>query len=98
MLSMIFANLIEKHRLSRRFNVITPEGVFELVYNGEGMGYEEIIIDNKIASRIKSYVWYVPKFEFFIGSLPAKVEVSVSGWLKISCFSIIINNETVYTE
>lgn len=98
MLFMIFANLIEKHRLSRKFNVITPEGVFEVIYNGEGMGYEEIIVDNQIASRMKSYLWYVPRFEFFIGSSPAIVEVSVSNWHKIVHFTVVIANETVYTE
>ena len=95
---MIFANLIEKRRLFRKINVITQEGVFEVIYNGQGMGYEEIIVNNKIANRTHSYLWYVPEFEFLVGNLPAKVRVGVSVRMKIKQFSLTVSDENVYAE
>ena len=95
---MIVANLIVKNWLYRKINVITSEGVFEIVYDGNGLGYEEVLVDGEIATRINSYLWYVPKFEFFVGSLRAKITVSVWVWLQIRSFAIEIDNETVYSE
>jgi len=95
---MFVANLIEKRRLVREFNVITSEGVFEVIYDGTGIGYEEIIVHNQTASRKKSYLWYVPEFEFYIGKLSAKVEVGVSVLLKINRFNLTISGENVYSE
>lgn len=95
---MFIANLIEQSRLIRKFNVVTTEGVFEVVYDGRGMGYEEIIVDNETACRTKSFWWYVPEFEFLIVNTPAKIEVVVSIWLKISRFNLIISGASVYSE
>jgi hypothetical protein len=95
---MIFANLIEKRRLFRKINVVTPEGVFEVIYNGQGLGYEEIVVNNEIANRTNSYFWYVPEFEFRLGNLPAKVNVSVSVQMKIKQFSLTVSGEEIYTD
>ncbi len=95
---MLIANLIEKRRLVRIFNVVTSDGVFEVIYNGTGMGYEEIIVDDQIAVRTSSYFWYVPKFEFLIGRASARVEVGISFWLEINQFNLIIAGESVYSE
>jgi len=95
---MFIANLIEQSRLVRKFNVITNEGLYEVIYNGTGMGYEEIIVNGEIACRTNSYLWYVPQFEFLIGNTSAKVEVSVSVWMKIQHFNLIIAGVSVYSE
>ena len=95
---MFIANLIEKHWLYRTFNVITPEGLFEVVYNGHGLGFEEVIVNGEIASRVESYFWYVPKFKFNIGNSPAKIEISVWAWFQIRHFNLEINGESVYDE
>lgn len=95
---MNVANLIDQGRLTRTFSVITGEGVFEVVYDGNGMGYEEVLVDGETARRIPSFWWYVPRFEFSIGSLPAVVRVSVSPLIRISGFSLEIDGISVYTE
>ena len=95
---MALANLLEKRRLSRDLSVITPEGVFDVKYNGNGMGYEEVLVDGKTAKRTISIWWYVPRFEFNIGNQTAVVNVGVSPLLKIKRFKLQINGETVYSE
>lgn len=95
---MALANLIEKHRLTRSFSVVTGEGVFEVAYNGTGFGYEEILVNGETARRTGSFWWYVPKFEFFIGNLPSSVLVSVSPLMKISKFTLLIDGRIVYRE
>ena len=95
---MSLANLIEKSRLTRKFSVVTAEGVFEVVYDGKGLGYEEVIVDGIIARRMPSFWWYVPRFDFNIGSLPAVVKVSVSAVLKIDKFSLLVNDVLIYDE
>lgn len=95
---MLIANLIEKQRLRRKLNVVTPEGVFEVIYNGDGLGYEEVLVDDRIASRMTSLFWFVPRFEFPIGSLPATIEVSVAASMKIKGFSLTVAGEVVYSE
>jgi hypothetical protein len=95
---MSLANLIEKSRLTRKFSVVTTEGVFDVVYDGKGLGYEEILVDGQIAKRTPSFWWYIPRFEFEIGSLPAVVLVSVSAALKIDKFSLLVDDIVVYDE
>jgi hypothetical protein len=95
---MVLANLIEKRRLSRDLSVVTSEGVFDVKYDGKGMGYEEILVDGKTAKRTVSVWWYVPRFEFNIGNQIAVVNVGVSPFLKINRFNLEINGETVYSE
>lgn len=95
---MLIANLIERSRLTRKFNVVTNEGLYEVVYDGTGMGYEQIVVNNEIACRTTSYLWYVPKFEFGIGSAPARVEVGISLWLQISRFDLIVAGVNLYSE
>jgi hypothetical protein len=96
--SMALANLIDKRRLTRDLSVVTSEGVFDVKYNGNGMGYEEILVDGKTAKRTISIFWYVPRFEFNIGNQMAVVNVGVSPLLKIKKFDLEINGQTVYSE
>ncbi len=95
---MVLANLLEKERLTRSLSVITHEGVFDVVYDGNGLGYEQVLVDGETAKRTISIWWYVPKFEFNIGNQNAVVKVCVSPFLKISRFSLMVGDETVYSE
>ena len=95
---MFIAELIEKRALYRKFHVLSPHGTFEVVYNGGGMGYEEILVNGQTACRHNSYFWYVSEFEFKIGRANAKITVHVWVWLQIRSFNFDIDDETVYSE
>ena len=95
---MIVANLMEKKWLLRSFHVVSPEGVFEVTYDGKGMGYEEVLVNGEVACRMQSLFWYVPKFDFFIGSLKSQINVSVGASLQIRSFSLIVDGEVIYSE
>jgi len=94
---MFIAKLIAKRLLYRKFHVLSPNGSFEVVYNGGGMGYEEILVNGAIASR-RSNLWFVPEFEFKIGNASAKITVSVWVWLRFRSFNFEIEGESVYSE
>lgn len=95
---MAIANLMERKWLWRNFHVVTADGVFEVTYNGKGAGYEEVLVDGEVVCRVPSHFWYVPKFDFRIGSTPAQIKVKVSGLLQISSFDLIVNQTAVYSE
>lgn len=95
---MAIANLMEKKWLWRKFHVVTTDGVYEIVYNGKGAGYEEVKVDGETACRLKSLLWYEPRFDFAIGKTNARVNVKVSPLLQISRFDLIVNETVVYSE
>ena len=95
---MAIANLIEKKWLWRTFHVVTPEGTFEVVYDGKGLGFEEVLVNGETACRMSSLFWYVPRFDFVIGSFASQINVKVSPLLQISAFDLIVNDELVYNE
>ena len=95
---MLIATLIEKKWLFRRLNVVTPEGVFEVAYDGTGAGYESVLIDGNLAVKTISYLWYVPEFNFQIGSLPANIKVRISWKLVISFFILEVDGHQLYSE
>ncbi|HZH33667.1 MAG TPA: hypothetical protein VEX64_02445 [Pyrinomonadaceae bacterium] len=95
---MLIATLTDKGRLFRKLNVVTSEGVFEVIYDGNGIGYESILVDGKIAARTSSYFWYVPEFNFNLGSLSATVNVRVSLLLSIRLFSLEVEGQQLYAE
>lgn len=94
----MIANLIEKKWLWRTLHVVTDEGIFEVVYNGKGVGFEEILVEGKTANRTTSWLWYVPKFNFNLGNSEAQIKVKVSPLLQISSFDLTIAGKTVYSE
>lgn len=94
----MIANLIEKKWLWRTFHVVTDEGVYEVVYNGKGTGFEEVLVDGVIAKRTVSWLWYVPEFEFVIGNVESKIKVKVSPLLQISSFDLSVDGKVVYSE
>lgn len=95
---MAIANLIEKKWLWRSFHVVTADGVFEVIYNGKGTGFEEVTVNGEIACRMPSLLWYVPKFDFVIGSSNAQINVKVSPLLQISSFNLIVGDTELYSE
>ena len=95
---MAIANLIEKKWLWRSFHVAMTDGVFEVIYNGKGTGYEEVTVNGEVACRMPSLLWYVPKFDFVIGDAPARINVKVSPLLQISSFSLIVGGAEIYSE
>ena len=95
---MAIATLIEKKWLYRSFTVLTNEGVFDVEYDGNGMGYEEILVNGEIAIRKPSVWWYVPRFDFDLGSHKARVDVSISMFMQIKSFSLSVNGSDVYAE
>ena len=94
----MIANLMEKKWLWRTFHVVTGEGVFEVVYNGKGTGFEEIRVNGEIARRTVSWWWYVPKFDFVLGNSKARVKVKVSPLLQIRSFDLSVDGRLVYSE
>lgn len=95
---MALANLLDKSRLTRSLSVITDEGVFDVTYDGKGLGYEEVLVNGETAKREISIWWYVPRFEFELGNLSAVVNVGVSPLCKIKRFDLTVNGKTVYSE
>jgi hypothetical protein len=95
---MAIANLIEKKWLWRSFHILTSEGVYELVYDGKGLGYEEVLVNGEVVIRMPSYWWYVPKFDFSIGNSDAQIYVEVSALMQISFFKLVIDGIEVYSE
>lgn len=100
---MLFATLQEKKRLFRKFNVVTPEGIFEVVYNGIGMGYELILVEGEIVASASSDLhsgktWFAPKFKFNVGSLLAVIEINVGWLMAIDSFSLEVDGQQLYAE
>lgn len=95
---MAIANLIEKKWLWRTFHVVTSEGTFEVVYNGKGVGFEEVIVNGEVACRKSSFFWYVPRFDFAIGNIMSQINVKISPLLQINSFDLIVNQEMIYAE
>lgn len=95
---MVTATLIERHNFIRVFNVITPDGNFEVIYDGEGLGYERVLVNGEVVSKKKTIWWYAPEFKFEIGSIQAIIYVKVWVWLKIRSFVLEIGGERVYSE
>jgi hypothetical protein len=91
------AALVARGWLYRALDVTTPRGVFRIIYDGKGMGYESVMVDGKIASR-RSGAWFVPEFIFMIDALPARVCVQVRPWLAIRSFSLEVDGQTIYRE
>lgn len=95
---MIRANLIAKHWLVRGFEVSTNEGLFYVVYNGQGSGYEQVVVNNQVVCKKKTLWWYAPEFDFLIGSIPATIQIRVWAWLAIRSFSLDLGGQRVYSE
>ncbi|MCY7376056.1 MAG: hypothetical protein LH472_08810 [Pyrinomonadaceae bacterium] len=89
---------MEKKWLWRSFHVVTADGVFEVIYNGKGAGYEEVLVNGEVVCRLPSHLWYVPKFDFDIGNAPSQINVKVSPLLQIISFRLIVGEMEIYSE
>ena len=95
---MLECHLLETRWLYRRFEVVTPEGQFIVEYDGRGMGYESIRVNGIEAVRLPSYLWYVPRFEFMIGTIPAILEVRVWIWMAVKSLTLSMASTLLYDE
>lgn len=84
--------------LRRRLRVETLEGVFVVEYSGRGFGYESVWIDGVRAPGSNTGAWFVPRFDFDLGSAYAAVEVRVWPWLTIRSFHLVVAGEVLYEE
>jgi hypothetical protein len=78
--------------------VHTDEGWFVVEYNGRGFGYESVWVNGRCAARETSALWFVPRFVFRLGFLPAAVEVRVWPWLTIRSFHLVVGDAVLYSE
>jgi len=84
--------------LFREWIVSTPAGAFRVTYYGHGFGFESVSVDGVVAVRTRSLIWYVSKFNFRVGGLPATVEVRVWPWLTLRGIRLHIADEVCYSE
>ena len=92
---MVKADLIAKRWLVRAFNITTSEGSFLVVYDGQGTGYEQVLVDGEVVCKKKTIWWYAPEFEFSIGSIQAVIHIRVWAWLAVRSFQLTIDGQCV---
>lgn len=95
---MFAATLIEKKWLYRRFEVLTPHGVTEVIYDGRGIGYESVLIEGQPILSKTSVWWYIPEFSFNVGEYSGEISVRVWAWLSIKSLSLQVDNQILYSE
>jgi hypothetical protein len=84
--------------LCRTLRVDIADAHFVVRYNGRTIGYETVWVNGERAKVTPSWLWFVPLFQFRIGSLPARVEVHVWPWLAFRSFHLIVEDEVLYGE
>jgi hypothetical protein len=92
------ASLVERAWLWRRFWVETDSRVYDVIYNGRGLFYEEVLVDGHVMLRRLSWLWFVPHFEFQLDRHQVAIDVRVWPWLKIRRFRLAIDRMAVYEE
>lgn len=92
------AKLRKRGWLFREWVVTTPAGDYTVSYSGGGYGYESVRVNGAVAVKTRSLIWFVPRFEFKIADLPAKVEVRVRPWLTIGAIRLHVGDEVCYSE
>jgi hypothetical protein len=91
------AKLICRRWLYRLVEIVLPDGRHVVEYNGKGIGYEQVMVDFRVI-RAPSWYWFVPRFDFEVGGLPARLEVRVWPWLLLRSFVLRVGDEIVYAE
>lgn len=94
----VAATLRRKKWLLREWDVVTPAGTFIVTYSGRGQCYESVVVDGAIVARTRSSMWFVPRFDFRLGPLPASIEVRVWPWLVLRAIRLRIAEEVCYSE
>jgi hypothetical protein len=88
------AELVGRSWLVRRFHVFTPDGGYAVDYDGLRIA-EAVYVDGKrVASGLS--LWFVPLFDFRIGSYAAEVELRVWPWFAMRWFSLRVGGRVVY--
>jgi len=92
---------VERGWLRRKIHLGSPiDAVVE--YRGRSVGYETVLVNDEVASRPISWVWFIPHFDFAIptksGELAASLDVRVSPWLTIRHMTLYVEGELVYAE
>ena len=90
--------LVDRSWWRRAFRVETKPRPVEVIYNGRGLGYEQVLVDGHVAVRKRSWFWFVPHFEFQFAGHSATFDVAVWPWFAISTFRFTIDGDLVYEE
>jgi hypothetical protein len=91
------ARLVRRGWLYRALEVDLRGFTHRVIYDGRGFGYEQVVFDGVV---IRGYprLWFIPRFEFRLGGLPASVEVRVWPWLGIRSLELRLQGVQVYAE
>lgn len=96
--ALVRVELVEKRWLYRSIKLITTGGAHNVTYYGRGEGYECVLLDGQVVSKMQSMLWYAPKFQFRLGSMDVTVNVRVWPWLTIRKFWVEVDGRSVYAE
>jgi len=98
------ATLTKKSRFGRILRVATPQGDFTIEYNGYGIGYESVLVDDQVAAKRSGWGKMSHRYEFMIGSARAALTVAIPRWCEVipvcnlSGFTLEIDGEVIYAE
>jgi hypothetical protein len=96
------AKLFKKSWLCRTVLInLEVEGSFKdhyVKYNGKGIGNEKVYVDGTLACSAMSWLWFTPRFEFFINGHQALIEVRVSPWLTLQSLRLFVDGNLEYHE
>jgi hypothetical protein len=95
---MYETTLIYKSRLRRIVEVQVGNARHTVEYYGAGFGYEEVRVDGQRAVRTRSWVWFVPRFDFELAGRSAWIEVNVALTFQIRKFVLVVGDSIVYAE
>ncbi|MCC2668563.1 MAG: hypothetical protein K0Q72_1034 [Armatimonadetes bacterium] len=93
--------LVKRGWLYRGWAIHTDDGSFHVEYHGRGKGHEAVTVigpQGKSAFKLRSLIWFAPRFEFEVGSLLASLEITVHPWMTFSKVELTIGDELVYVE
>ena len=92
------ARLKDKGWLRRTLAVSTADGSYTVEYSGRGAGYETVAVNNEIVVGETSNAWFVPQFEFKLGTMPAVLDVRVWPWLAVRSLTLSVGGTVLYNE
>lgn len=92
------AKLIQKGWLRRILAVSTADGSYTVEYSGRGAGYETVAVNDEIVAGETSSTWFIPQFEFKVGTKPAVLDVRVWPWMALRSLSLSVDGNVLYSE
>ena len=84
--------------LKRTLRIEINKYIFNLEYNGRGLGKEEVMLNGVSLNRQSSITWFAPTFEIKNNNDTFKVEIRVWPWLSIRSMYVFLNNDIIYKE